>query len=430
MPPRKKVNITNIASLESTLSLIGYEKYKRDSANRLIVYVEGDRKQQLKSIAEELDGTYLSQKTGSGWKSSVGAVKKNNFIILAKPSVDGVSGSLSSLDARAFSGKGSKSTFSYNGVNVPVMTFTSAKSIQDSIVGGCRSSNLLGDGVADSVADFFTTDTISWDPNIKLPVVNKLGVYIGEVLVGWVFLSKKQSKYFTTNPFKGTPKKFHLPIDPAFTGVDSWIEMSDGSFYSLSSKFGGGAKASIFTNLLEKGITKESKLRQSEFKKLCQTCVKNNIPYTKSKDIVYTHGVREILGLSEREIKNPLSVYQQIVSNKHESEAKKVIAIIKNDPKADDVVKKNLPYSVSAYFNRSIADRLNKDSASINQMKEILQGKDYWQGNLNISKWTKGKVEYKWLSSADAELNIIGSKGSTSDITSKQGWINYELTYK
>ena len=40
-----------------------------------------------------------------------------------------------------------------------------------------------------------------------------------------------------------------------------------------------------------------------------------------------------------------------------------------------------------------------------------------------------GELKFRWLSSADAALNIVGNKGSASDITSKQGWINYELTY-
>ena len=419
----------SMAELEKLLASIGYPNQKKDSANRIIVYVEGDRKEELKSIADAVGGKYSPQRNGSGWKSSVGVVFKGSLTILAKPSTGGVAGNLSGLDARNFSTKGRPGKFNYGGEDIDVMTFTTAKSIEDSIIEGCRRSPLLGDGFADAFEEFFETGKIAWDPTTKLPVLNKLGVYVGEVLVGWVFLKRKQAQYFATNPFKGTPKRFHLPTDPAFSGVDSFIEMSDGSFYSLSSKFGGGAKASIFTNLLEKGIKKQGKLKSSEFKELCHTCSSNNINFKKSKEIVYTHGVRNVLDLSKKEIANPLSVYDQIVSNKLGKEARKVIQEIKSDRNAEDVVKRNLPDSVSAYFNREIARRLNVDRESIKQMKEILQGKDYWQGNLNISKWTKGTVEYNWISSGAAELNIIGSKGATTDITSKQGWINYELTY-
>jgi hypothetical protein len=424
--------ISNIKQLEESLKILGYDNYKKDTASRVIVYSPDDRKSTLKFIAESLGGKYISSKSGSGWKSSVGAAKVGTFIVLAKPAAGEKAGSVSELDARVFSEGGSKGVFNYHGEDIPVVTFTSSAQLEKSIIAGCKDSKLLGEPVAAAFKDFFLNGKFNWDPKMNPQLLNKLGVYGGEVLVGWVFLKKKQGTYFASNPFKGTPKKFHMPTDPAFSGVDSFIEMADGSFYSLSSKFGAGAKASFFSNLLEKGIKKKDKLKKSVFKDICQICDDFNLEYKKSRDIVYAYGVREILGLGEHQIKNPSDVYTQIVKDEKKTgpEAKLVLVSIKNyKGTLEKGIIDNFPVSVSSFFNRRIAEKLNNDKASIDQMKEILQGKDYWQGNLQIKDWLKGDLNFKWLSSSEAELNLIGSKGSMSDITSKQGWINYELKY-
>lgn len=425
------VKISSISDLEKKLKSEGYSNYKRDSQSRLIVYVEGDRKSELQTIAKIIDGKYTSQKSGSGWKSTVGAVILRNFVILAKPGTSGVAGGLSSLDARIFSKGGESETYSWMGKEEPVVSFKTAKEIQNSIIDGCLESKLLGDPIAESFKDLFSKGELNWDPSTPAATLNKLGVYTGEVLVGWVFLANKQRQHFINNPFKGTPAKFILPTDPAFSGVDSWIQMKDGSVYALSSKFGGGAKASLFSNLLEKGIQKENKLQDSVFKKLCEAASKNNLSYKNSRQIVYEFGVREILKISKSVIKDPNDVYQQIFTRRMKDEAKKVISDIRSYPNVDKVIIANLSNgaSVSNFFNREIAKKLNEDEKSISQMKEILQGKDYWQGNLQIKSWVDGELEYRWISSAEAKLNIVGNKGSASDITSKQGWINYELTY-
>lgn len=426
------VKIANIADLEKRLKAAGYSNQKKDSQSRIIVYVEGDRKQQLQTIAKIVDGKYTTQKTGPGWKSTVGAVLIRNFVVLAKPGTSGVARGLSSLDARIFSEGGDSGTYPWLGKEEPVNIFQSAKEIEKSIISGCKSSRLLGDEIAEAYRDFFKTGKFTWDPKIPAATLNKLGVYTGEVLVGWVFLSNNQRKYFQNNPFKGSPKRFILPSDPAFSGVDSWIEMRDGSVYALSSKFGSGAKASLFSNLLEKGMSKKDKLTESVFKDLCMAAAQNNYSYKNSRQIVYEFGIRKVLKIPKSAIADPNQVYNQISTRKIDGEAKRVITDIKSYNGVDEVVLLNLKNgaSVSNFFNREIAKLLNEDTKSIKQMKEILQGKDYWQGNINISSWMDGELKFRWLSSADAMLNIVGNKGSASDITSKQGWINYELTYQ
>jgi hypothetical protein len=422
------MNIQKIDDLESVLKNAGYNNLKRASANRVIVFTEENRQTVLGSVADIVGGRYTTARTGTGWKSSTGGVLVGNFVIIAKPLTKGSSSNISTLDARAFSKKGKLTKFNYLDTDVEVATFTSADQIKDSILQGCKTNSMLGEAYYEMFLSFFNGGKIEWNPEVQSAVINKLGVYIGELMIGWVFLSKTQSKHFTSNPFKGNPKAFHIPTDPAFSGVDSFIEMSDGTYYGISSKFGAGAKASIFTNLLKNGIEKESKLSPSVFKDLCKTAKTNNLKYKNSRSIVYAYGVRNILKIPSSKLANPDVVYDQAYKNTKDKEVAMVVAAIMTHTMATPDIKKNLPFSISSFFNRTIADMLNRNQASLDQIEEILTGKDYWQANLDINKWKNGEVEFKFVRSSKAKIKLFGNKSSIPDITAKQGWINYELS--
>jgi len=419
-------SVNSIEQLENSLKQLGYGVFKRDSSTRLVVYTSEERISFLKLMAATFDGTYTPQKTGPGWRSSVGAAQIGSLMILAKPQAKGgAAASVSSLDARIFTTLGTKGKFNYMGQDVSVVSFTKAKTLAESIVKGCEASNILGKEYAEMFEDFFETGKFVWAPSLPAPVVNKLGVYTGEVLVGWVLLANKGSKFFESNPFKGDVKAFHMPTDPAFSGVDSFVEFRDGTYIGISSKFGVGAKASFFTNMLEKGIKGRTKLKNGVFKDICDVCATNNIEYKKSKEIVYTYGVKKLLKLN---ITRPSAVFDAIVAGKKDPDLNKVVLAIKSYPGVNEDIKKKLPNSVSAFFNRTIADKLNKDQNSIEEIKKILEGKDFFQANLNINEWLKGNVKFKFVKSGKSTLKFIGSKSAIDDTKSKQGWINYELS--
>jgi hypothetical protein len=426
-------NSMQVKDIEDYIKSLGYTEIKKAASNRLIVYMDNsERVSALQTIASDLGGKYTSSKSGVGWRSSVGAaILPLNIVVIAKPMTKSTTGNIASLDAREFTKLAKPGKFNFLGQDIDVVTFTNPNQIELSIVRGLATNRLLGPTYAEAFEDFFENGKIDWPRGTPLPIINKLGVYVSEVLIGWVFLSlsmKIAREHFTNNPFAGLPVAFHLPTDPAFSGVDSFVEMKNGSFYAISSKFGGGAKASFFTNLFEKGIDKRIKLSPSYFKDMCDFAGAKNISASKAKDFVYNYGVREILKISPNEVFNPTQVFDSIRLDNLTSEVDIVVSKIKElsrDPKIID----NLPQSISAYFNRTIADQLNKDKASVSQMKEILAGKDYWQANLDINSWVKGSVKFKFINSGQASLNIIGSKSAITDITSKQGWVNYELKY-
>lgn len=429
----------NISDIEKTIKKLGYTSIKRDTTKRLIVYMDStERVETLKMFSSVFKGgKYTSKKNGAGWRSSVGATElPGGFVILAKPQVNKSTGNISSLDARDFSSLGIPGKFDFNGQRVDVVTFKNPNTLRDSIISGCQNSRLLGDPYAEIFKDFFSNHKMNWSPDTPLPVVNKLGVYAGELLVGWTLLSGKTNKFFVNNPFSGKPKAFHMPTDPAFSGVDSFVEMRDGSYYAISSKYGAGAKASLFTNLFEKGINNRNTLTNSYFKRMCNHAVKNNISYNKSRDFVYSFGIQEILNIKNSEIRNINKLFNDIKTGRMTDEVELIMTrkaehLQKNkypDINEDLILTKS-PESVSSFFNRVIASKLNSDVKSINQMKEILAGKDYWQTNINSRLWLKGDLKFKFINSGEANLKIIGSKSSVDDLTSKQGWLNYELKY-
>lgn len=418
------MDVYSIEDVKKILEAAGYSPIKQhpNSKKTLIVYVDkSERVPTTEKIAAMFDGTV---RTSS--KSSSGIAEFRGLGVITKPLQKGVVGGIQ-FDARAFSGSGKPGKFNYVDNEIQVTTFTDYRKIEESILNGCENEKILGETYVDAFKSFFDNGKINWALDVPAAIQNKLGVYVGEVLIGWSFM-KGPDGIFANNPFKGKPVAFHMPTDPAFSGVDSFIEMKDGTFYALSSKYGGGAKASFFTNVFETGIKKRKGLQKSYFKSMCDFAAANNIAYKKTKDFIYNFGVREVLEIDNSAIITPTIVYDQIREDNIGDETLKVIEQIKEKTN-ESLVIDNLPKSVSGYFNRTIADNLNKDKKSMEQMTDILAGKDFWQVNLDIKSWERGDLKFNFLSSGKTVLNIVGSKSAINDITSKQGWLNYELKY-
>ena len=439
----------NIPALQLLLKSAGYPGAVIKGHKVTIYSPEGNRKARkilLQKLAESLKGARWIQTRGDEY----GAVAYEDMIITHKPGSggDGTKApppSLSELDARIFSEKGKAGKFLYHGESVDVRTFTSAKQIEESIVAGCLKAPQLGKGIAEVFQAFFDNPNVgpTWDVGIAIPVRKKLGVYIGELLIGWAFLAKRTRQHLpsATIPNAGQAVKFHLPTNPSFSGVDSFIELRDGSFYAMSSKYGKGAKASVFGNLMESSrkLLAKGSLKPSVFRNLTDTA--KHFTNKESRSIVYTFGTRNILGIKPQEL-NPHDLetgIQQII-RKVPGKQKALIhsaalAWYKNprmsniQSKMNNQIPKDLPTSLTAMMNQAIASMLNADAESVKQTREILKGKDYWQANLSDKDWEKddASVKFTLLHSKVAQVRFIGSKSPIGDPTAKQGWVNYEL---
>ena len=273
---------------------------------------------------------------------------------------------------------------------------------------------------------------------------NELGVYFGEILLGLLAITK-QTTVFHPNIFLG--KKIQdmcVPTDPAFKGVDSFIRCTDGELIPISSKYGVGAKAAFFGNLLPAGIKNYNDIRvgNSVFSQLAKTAKTINITAKTlegnrgAKEILYEYGIRKILGINKQSIPRTYDVYNKMRTGVSNNQTELVEDAIRNYtdkiegvPNIMDKVIEGLPNTTSSFFSRAISEKLNSDTKSQTQMKEILAGKNFYQANLDPTKWKNGTVYFRLVNTGSIDLKIIGSKASLNSIDAKQGTINYEIKY-
>jgi len=429
---------------DEILKILKNSKYNAapgPTTSSVIVYTtEKDRKNFLKKELSSFFASFRPRyQENSPVKSSSGCLVVDRIIIVAKPSASATTTrNIAELDARVFTTLGKKIKYRYREDTFDAISFSSADILKKSILLGIKKESLLGSDLAEMMEEFFEKKSFTWPKNISLQIKNKFGVYIGEVLIGYCIL-KGWRDSISPYPFNGTVKQVIIPTDPAFTGVDSFIEMQDKTVYPVSSKYGEGAKASIFANLLPMGVENLNRLTASKFKTLCNIAVQPGKKPTDARAIVYEYGIRKILNLSTQEFPSPGLLYEDIKANKLSTNSKKAIEklqmLAKTPNKLGGVT---LPTKitgqfgqsnnwVSSYFNYVIAAHLQTDRESIQQMKKILCAKNYWQSNLKDSEWLRGKLQFNIINSGDAGLTIDGAKSPATDITSKQGWLNYKL---
>lgn len=323
-------------------------------------------------------------------------------------------------------------TMRYGDKEVSGRAFRTAKSLASSIMFGLETNpnvNRDNSGIIEAFEGYFkqtNPSTIKWNAEIPPNEINELGKYIGELLLGYIALKTNSS------PFSGTPKEFFVPDDPSFKGVDSFLTTTSGMF-PISNKFGVGAKASFFGNLLPTALDNYNKLPSpSVIKDICDVAKSlritsdNLLNNRGAKQIVYEYGVRKILNLPSKVVKDSYDVYTTIKAGKTTPEIDAVTKVIKSKS-SNTAIKSGTPITTTSFFNRTIADQLNADTKSIQYLIEVMAGKGFYQANLNIDKWRKGEISYSITKSDKASLAIIGSKSAINDIEAKQGLINYEL---
>lgn len=367
----------------------------------------------------------------------------------------GSSGGTESLAIRAETliTEGNKTKIPYSGKDAVVVCFSSADSIKNSILVGMKNNRNVSKNIIKSFSNWGQDgnwSNIEWMGNIPPNEKNQLGKYVGEVITGIMGFSNRASLHWKGfDPLAGAIKHFCVPTDPAFTGVDVFFLMNDDTIISISNKYGKGAAASFFANLLPY-IMNSSKVPAGPLKDIVNIAnIKSSSEQMKgrgapSKQILYEYGFNHILGSATENLDNrtdvnairdPYSVYTSIKKNESTNDVDTVVdaAIqylgIHKDLKSAETIKQELPNSLTSFFARVTAERLNQ-STPINFMLKILKGKNYWQANLDQRKWMNGEISYSIFSSSNIELEIIGSKGAIKDIEMKEGMLNYFMNAK
>ena len=328
---------------------------------------------------------------------------------------------------------GTPTTDTHHNIEFSAMMFKVRRDLEHSILKGLKENPKISEEILDVIKDYFKGDLahIKWGVEVSESEQNELGKYLGELIIGLLAFKNNGAQF--SSPFLDSQAvSFTIPTDSKFSGVDSFIRTSKGTLIPISSKFGVGAKASFFSNIVPKALGEHyNDIKKCEFKNIVNVFLKYNLdPLVDTKRALYTYGIYDILKIGYNNVPDPLAIYDGIRSNRWTHGTDDVFDAIKRRSWGlvnEDVIKQGLPNTLTAFFNRIITKRLNEDATSINEMKRIISGKNFWQANLDIVKWKKGIVYYKMIHSSDNKLTIIGNKSGLNDLASSAGMINYDL---
>ena len=321
---------------------------------------------------------------------------------------------------------GTYEVFMFDNEEISCYIFTQAIELQKSIINALEKNSNVSDIIVSTVKDILKNPSnFIWNKEISYSERNELAKYFGEVLIGFILLKGYFHLFENEHPFDSNAIRFIVPDDCRFNIVDSFIETQSG-IIPISSKSGIGASGSFFSGILPTGIENYKDLQPSPFKQLISTVRKLKLkkPEKSARKIVYSSSFSH---LYKPEV-NHDEVFLSIKSGEYKScvSTTKIldkIRLMNSCEKIDSL----WPNSLSAFFNRMISKKLNESKLAMDDMKDAITEKKYWQVNLNKSKWHKGIVEFSVVKSSKADLKIIGSKSPIGDVAQSQGWINYTL---
>lgn len=324
--------------------------------------------------------------------------------------------------------------------DVKCKCFTTPEQIATSVIHGLENEPSVPDYVTEQVVDYFMSNldgnyNFTWSRSVVDGLKKQLGTYVGEMLVGYIGMSNAAQGHLSQNILPGNNKCFLVPDDPQFAGVDSLFLAEDGTQVPISSKYGRGALASVWANIIPVAIKYKSSLPDCVLKDLVAAAeAVGGDPTRKGKEIVYQYGIKQILGVDTN---TPYDVFKAFKAGKPAEHAPVLLKALQYVKSGGDGTESSAQVlitngkkggkSLTAILSRGIADRLNNDATSLNEAKRLIAGKDFYQANLDDSKFLKGQVYFRMSKAAQMNLSFSGSKASTSNIDASQGTVNYLL---
>ena len=130
------------------------------------------------------------------------------------------------------------------------------------------------------------------------------------------------------------------------------------------------------------------------------------------------------------DIGDPVSIFVAVKNGRQHPRLNDVTEAIRSHPFASDQIKAALPNSITSFFCRALAANMEACPETKEQFIDILCDKSYIQANLVVDKWLSGVIDFRFTKSGESFLRIIGNKSAISDITCKQGMVNYRLYQK
>ena len=348
---------------------------------------------------------------------------------------------------------GKKEKRMYNGVEYDFRVFRSAEELAKSILHGLEHEPSVPEYLTEQMFEFFyeniegDVSKINWNANIQGGDKTEIGKYIGELLPGFLILSKKTSAFSQQDfIYTNSLPEYIVPEDPSFSGVDSIFDyrnvQTGGGISPVSSKYGVGAKASFWSNIMPEVLKYPEKFARlpatSTIKRLISIASGYSNVERSGRSIVFEYGMKYFLGDF---VHDPEDIYKKIaatttsvspeVASVTRAAINKLAQLNSNVYKETSapVLVKNLKggKSLTSIFSRAIADELNADAKTILIIKELVSGKNFFQLNLDESKFKRGVIYFNVKRSSAVQITFTGSKAATNDPAAKQGTVNYLL---
>ena len=261
--------------------------------------------------------------------------------------------------------------------------------------------------------------------------INEIAKYLGELLIGLCILNK-EFNVLSKNVFTKKVKKFILPTDSSFAGVDSMFEFIDGTFLPISSKSGKGAPASFHANVMPVLVKNSIKTKSKLLSFMIDIQRQKNL---KNLEFIYEIGFKFLMKkdlkgkLGKKVLNSPYTIYNNIRTGNITELEKYVMNVVRNGKwpvmKNQNKIIDKLPNSLTYFICQNIAELLNKDKEAKNTIIEALTAKEFWQANLDKNKFHKGHVYFKMISSGSNNIKVTQGKGSMNSVKSEQGRLNY-----
>lgn len=358
--------------------------------------------------------------------------------------------------------------------NVPCKKFTSAEQLAKSIIHGLENEPSVPEYITEQVAQFFYDDIddsgnltgdaqFIWNAGISDKEKNQLGVYLGELLIGYMILLKKSVCFANAEIVAYPVEYFAVPTDPSFPGIDSFVQYKNESNdpnkgkFLISSKAGKkGASPSIWSNIMPHMKQNPSQLGDAptlrKLQQICKAIDGGTITGKKSMKYVYRYGVSEILGFTvgpttsdrnQNPIINPDDLYKQLSAGcltnpVYGKVIRKALQVQRslNSSEFKEASSSSVTSSLrkcgsgmTSFFSRYISDKLNTEDRSKSRMRNAVAGKKMYQAYLDTTRFRKGQIFFTTKKVTKAELEFTGGKSATDLITATQGTVNYTLKF-
>ncbi len=423
---------SSVDAISLLLNSLGYTSVRYESntkTTKFFILTDQDRSVQLQKIHKSIPKSTLFPRSYHSSKGHVQTEDKK-FVFVTKPLSRGATENLR-INASKLTKLGDLKILDLFGYkNVECQVLNSKSNLVNSVLDELDSNPQISQEIRNTWHSYFTDSkvdplVIPWSGNTGFSEKNELGKYLGEILLGYLAFKSKI-------PYITKPSSIIFPKSCRFCGIDLAIEGASNLTY-FSHKFGIGSKASFFTNFLP-GISKRERRITSEMPLYGILMALDSVDgdINRAKEIVYHYGIRSILNIGKSRIKYPFEdTYRSIVNKTPNTDAiNLVVSQIKKRCDRKSIIQKlnkeNGYSSLTSYFVREMASKLNSCPKSMKILSSILAEKDFYQANLDTEKWLNGEISYSWVDSKKATINF-SSKTSVSDITGVAGLVGYTM---